>query len=208
MGEKVWIALISAGTGALVGEIFKIVGKKMDRCYENDRDEKNRKDKFLEKKEEVYLEALQRLLHLKEMLAYSYEKILEITELRERMKENNEKFRLIAPKLRLYASDKIFDEYFKLASLFFNKHPKAVTDEMSINFYDTRINILSRMMQEDLGYRKYDPEVIKIICPKCKKEHDAFIKCPGCGMTYEETLKKQIETIKEKINEQKEEPNE
>ena len=55
-------------------------------------------------------------------------------------------------------------------------------------------------MQEDLGYRKYDSEIIKIICPKCETEHDAFIKCPDCGMTYEETLKKQIEIIKEKID--------
>jgi hypothetical protein len=200
MGEKVWIALISAGTGALVVEIFKIVGKKMDRHYEKDRDEKNRKDKFLEKKEEVYLEALQRLLHLKEMLAYSYEKILEIPELKERMKENDEKFRLVAPKLRLYASDKIYGEYFELATLFFNKPPKAIVDKTSIENFDTRINILSRKMQEDLGYRKYDSEIIKIICPKCETEHDAFIKCPDCGMTYEETLKKQIEIIKEKID--------
>lgn len=211
MGEKIWIALISAGTGAFVGAVFKIVDKIIDICYEKNKKEKNKKDKFLEKKEEVYIEALQRLLHFKEMFAFSYEKIWEIPELKKRMKDKDEEFRLIAPKLRLYASDKIFAEYYRLAGIFVNKRPEIAMPRDFINLYDIHINDLSRKMQNDLGYRKYDSEVITIPCPGCGKKHDFYVACPKCKMTYEETLEKQIEKMKkeiEKMNEQKKSQNE
>ena len=211
MGEKVWIALISAGTGALVGAVFKIVDKIIDICYENNKKENNKKDKFLEKKEEVYIEALQRLLHFKEMFAFSYETILKIPELKKRMKDKDEEFRLIAPKLRLYASDKIFDEYYKLAVIFVNKKPEVAMPKDFINLYDIHINDLSRKMQNDLGYRKYDSEIITILCPRCEEKHDFYAACPKCKMSYEEMLEKQIEKMNEqieKMNEQIEKMNE
>lgn len=41
--------------------------------------------------------------------------------------------------------------------------------EDSIRAYDIKITILAKKMQEDLGYREYDSDVITISCPKCKK---------------------------------------
>lgn len=47
-----------------------------------------------------------------------------------------------------------------------------------------QITLLARLMQEDLGYRKYNFEHDMIVCPECGCEHDVVSKCPQCGLAY------------------------
>ena len=195
MDEKILIALISSGIGALTTKIFGIVEKMIEKHYENKKEEKEKKNRYLEKKEEVYIAAIERLLDFKIIFGGESENL----KMMEWMNKRDEEFKKIAPKLRIYSSDKIFEDYFKLASFFYGMNIKFKLTEDSIRAYDIKITILAKKMQEDLGYREYDSDVITISCPKCKKKHDIFKKCPKCGIDYKQTmeeLNKQMQNVK------------
>ena len=71
--------------------------------------------------------------------------------------------------------------------------------------FDMQITVLARLMQEDLGYRKYNDGIDVVICPKCGCEHDVISKCPTCNMTYnelQEEAKKILEQMREIQNEE------
>lgn len=108
-------------------------------------------------------------------------------ELRDYNEKVNITFAEISPQLRLYSSDKIFNKYYELATYArFSYAPKNGPRlfENSKWAYDMQITLLARLMQEDLGYRKYNIQHDMIICPECNCEHDIVSKCPRCGMTY------------------------
>lgn len=192
MNEPILIAIISAGLSALITCLFQLVNKLIDNRQESRQKKNSELASYKEKKEKVYIAAIGRLLQIRRGFDFTREKAFLNDELKEEMHKCNVEYMEIASQLRLYASDLIFTEYYRLAmySRFAyapQNGPRLI--ETSKWAYDTEIVILARLMQEDLGYRKLTSEYQPFICPKCNKEHDIYSKCPSCGMTYSELKK-------------------
>lgn len=189
MSEGIQIALISAGLAALVNSVFQLINRYFD-SRNADKDRNNKKtDEFLEKKENVYIAALDRLLQIRRGFDYIDEDIVHSNDLKKEISKNNNAYVEIAPKLRLYASDKIFNQFMNLSRFSIYAYapihgPRLI--ENSKMAYEANIVILSKLMQEDLGIRKMNSGHDTIICPECSKEHDMVSKCPKCGMTFEQ----------------------
>lgn len=119
---------------------------------------------------------------------------------RERLDTENSTFITISPKLRLYASDRIFREYQKLA--LWSKYSFAPLNgprlfENSKWAFDAQITLLAHLMQAELGYRKEGDEQDTVQCPDCGTVHDIVLRCPNCGMTYEQLRVKADEVFRQ-----------
>ena len=193
MSETVVIALISGCSGALVTCIFQTFNKCLDTQNSNKEREYKEVMQYKAKKEEVYIAAIDRLLQIRRWFDYTCDDYMKDENIRKRVDEENIAFISIAPKLRLYSSDKIFREYQKLArwskfSFPGNNGEKLFEDSKWV--FDYRIILLVHMMQAELGYRKNMEEVDSVNCPECYTKHDIVEKCPKCGMTFEELQEK------------------
>lgn len=200
MNESVQIAIISAGLAALINCIFQIVNKLIDNAKERRDNSDRRKELYIEKKEQVYVAAIGRLLQIRRGFDCNREEAIRSNKIRDNIDKENIAFAEISPQLRLYASDKIFNKYQELASYSHFAYAPAEGPRLIENSkwaYDIQVTILARMMQEDLGYRKYNIEHDMIICPECGCEHDIISKCPNCGVTYKELQEKAQEIIKQ-----------
>lgn len=188
MTEPLQIAIISAGLAALINCIFQIANKIIDLKQTKATKEEKRAGAYHEKKEQVYIAALDRLLQIRRGFDYTSNDVLHNNQLQEMVNKQNQDFVEIAPKLRLYAPDNIFNQYQRLAS--WGKFAYASSQgprlfEESKRAYDLQITLLARRMQDDLDYRKYNQVQDTIQCPDCGTIHDIVGKCPTCGMTYE-----------------------
>lgn len=198
MSEGIQIALISAGLAAFVNCIFQLINRLLDsRDAEKERNNK-KTDDFIEKKEAVYIAAIDRLLQIRRGFDYTREVIIHNKDLQEEIDKNNSTYVEIAPKLRLYATDKIFNRFMSLSR--FAQYSYAPETgprlfENSKEAFESSVVILSRLMQEDLGIRKINSGHDTIICPECAKEHDIVSKCPNCGMTFEQYQIKMQEVL-------------
>ena len=194
MNESIQIAIISAGLAALINCIFQIVNKLIDNTKEKREDSNKKLASYNEKKEKVYIAAIGRLLQIRNGFEYTREMVINSKQFKENIARDNIAFTEISPQLRLYSTDKIYNKYRKLAYAYRlyayapQNGPRLL--ENSKWAYDMQITILARMMQEDLGYRKYNSDIDMIICPDCRTEHDMVSKCPNCGMSYGELQKK------------------
>lgn len=201
MTETIILAVISAGLASLVNCIFQLINKRIDNKKEEDMYKRNENREYLRKKEEIYAEAIQRLLEIKKGFNYIYLDLIDDYKELEKINKSNDRFLKIAPLIRLYATDEIFDIYYKLES--FKKYSYSNGRRLGGDFYikyDSYITILSKLMQGDLGYRKLNNESMEIICPECEEQHDIYSKCPKCGMTYSDFVKSIINNC-EKVQE-------
>ena len=202
MSDIVTTIITSAAVGAvfsaLVNGVFQIVNK----CIDDRRNRKNRaqqKEKqYFEIKEEVYLVALGRLLFIRSGFDYIGHPLSMPNRVKEEIQKEQAEYRSIAPKLRLYATDRIFNMFYSLAlwgrySYADSSRPRLI--ENSKWAYDAQITLLSRCMKDDLGYRKFDKNVDIIQCPECSREHDFFSACK-CGMTFEKLQIKISESLR------------
>lgn len=211
MDDKIIVAIISAGLAALVNSIFQIVNKIIDNRKEENTSRLAERKEYLRKKEDAYIAAIQRLIEIKEGFNYSRAELLHMPKKIKQIEDSNQTYLNIAPLIRLYATDEIYNWYQKLAK--FSQY--AFSDsrrlfEDSKEYYNISISILSRLMQDDLGYRKFNEVKEIITCPECGMEHDLFSKCPKCGMAYSDLQIKMEDIYKEMQefnNSQKEENN-
>lgn len=185
--QILYTTLISAGVGALVTGIFQIINKIIDAVKEKRKTKKQDKDTFYGKREQAYLQALRKLLFIRKGFDITRELLDRNETLKKEYDNEIDSFRMIDPTIRLYASDKIFQQYNNLTSYkiyaYCTENSWRLSEEAKKAF-DIKINILSRLMQQDLEYREYDSEPNIIKCPQCGREHDAFVTC-YCGLTYE-----------------------
>lgn len=113
--------------------------------------------------------------------------VIRSNQLRDNIEKENVAFAEISPQLRLYSTDKIFNKYHELASYARFSYAPQNEPRLIENgkwAYDMQITLLARLMQENLGYRKYNFEHDMIVCPEYGREHDIVSKCPQCGMIY------------------------
>lgn len=199
MSQGIQIALISAGLASLVNGIFQVISHLLD-SRDIEKVQNNKKiDVLFEKKEAVYMAAIDRLLQIRRGFDYTRETIiLHDKNIQEEIDKNNSAYAKIAPELRLYATDKIFNQFMKLSR--FAKYSYSSASglgliENSKEAFDISVMILACLMQEDLGIRKMNSGHDMIICPRCAKKHDIVSKCPGCGMTFEEYQIKMQEVL-------------
>ena len=181
------IALISAGLAALVNGIFQIINRCLDSSKEKNEQEQEEKKAYRLKKEEVYLIAIERLQDIKKGFYYTSEQLSNNKELRSQVLNKEQSFEALVAKLRLYAPDDIYNCYNQLASFSRFSYASQMGPRLIGNYKDwfgQQIFILSRLMQQDLGYRIYNDNNTLIICPDCATEHDAYAPCPKCGMKY------------------------
>lgn len=188
MTETVQVAIISVGLAALINCIFQIANKVIDLKQTKNIKNEEKARLYQEKKEQVYIAALDRLIQIRRGFDYTSNNIMHSNQLQEIINKQNQDFIQIAPKLRLYAPDNIFNQYQCLVS--WGKYAYAAPHgprlfEESKKTYDLQITLLARRMQDDLGYRKYNNIHDTIQCPDCGTIHDIVGKCPTCGMTYE-----------------------
>lgn len=189
MNETIQIAIISAGLSALINCIFQLVNKVIDNVKERRESDDKKLAIYLEKKEKVYIAAIGRLLQIRRGFDFTREMVFNNNRLHDVIDKENLSFAEISPQLRLYSTDKIFNKFHELATnACFAYAPQNGPRllENSKWAYDMQITLLARLMQEDLGYRKYNSEYDMIICPNCGCEHDIVANCPKCGMTFDE----------------------
>lgn len=189
-------SMISAGLGALVAGIFQLINKIIDCEKEKKRMVKQEKKDFNQKKEQAYINALRKLLFIRKGFDITREMMVKNKDLYEQVNEESKTFVTTDPTIKLYASDAIYRQFYKLNSykIYAYTNSWRLFEDAKAAF-DIKVNILSRLMQRDLGYRKYDEEPDNIKCPNCGKEHDAFVTC-HCGLTYEQLQSKLDETLK------------
>lgn len=205
MNESIQIAIISAGLAALINCVFQLVNKLIDNSKENKDKEDKKLSLYVEKKEKVYIAAIGRLLQIRRGFDYTREMIMHNNQIQANIEKENMEFVEISPQLRLYSTDKIFNKYQELAkyTCFAYAHqngPRLI--ENSKWAYDMQITLLARLMQEDLGYRKYNADHDVIVCPECGCEHDIISKCPNCGLTFANLQKKAEEILAQSIMEE------
>lgn len=198
--DPILIAVISAGLAALVNCVFQLINKFIDiRKSDKDNAEK-KKSLYHEKKEQVYVAALDRLIQIRRGFDYTSADYMKSDKLREMFDAGNSAFVSVSPKLRLYASDRIFRVYQQLASwsiyAFAPPNGPRLFEESKWAF-DTKITLLAHLMQEELGYRKDKEGCDSIQCPDCGTVHDIARKCPTCGMTFEELQIKADEVFRQ-----------
>lgn len=107
MNNPIVIAIISAGLSAFVTCTFQMINKFIDMKKEK-RDKEEKERIYSEKKEQVYIAVLDRLLQVRRGFDYSKEFVERNDEYKKWLDEQNQKYMEISPKLRLYASDTIF----------------------------------------------------------------------------------------------------
>lgn len=200
MTETVQVAIISAGLAALINCIFQIINKLVDLKKASIDKEEEEAKMYKEKKEQVYIAALDRLLQIRRGFDYTSDDYMKWEKVRERLDTENSTFITISPKLRLYASDRIFREYQKLA--LWSKYSFAPLNgprlfENSKWAFDAQITLLAHLMQAELGYRKEGDEQDTVQCPDCGAVHDIVLRCPNCGMTYEQLRVKADEVFRQ-----------
>ena len=196
MDNPIIITLISAGTAALISGIISVIMKIIDIHSKKVEREENKTSKYYEEKKDAYIRALNKLLFIKRGLSITKEDLRNSTDLFDQISEESSDLKYVDSFFRLYSSDKVFNFYFSLLQKYkpysyVSENSWRLSEDSKVNF-DAGISILSRLMQEDLGYRSYDNEKTKIKCPKCGKEHD-FVNTCKCGLTFsqlqEELLK-------------------
>lgn len=200
MTETVQVAIISAGLAALINCIFQIINRLVDLKKASIDKEEEEAKMYKEKKEQVYIAALDRLLQIRRGFDYTSDDYMKWEKVRERLDTENSTFITISPKLRLYASDRIFREYQKLA--LWSKYSFAPLNgprlfENSEWAFDAQITLLAHLMQAELGYRKEGDEQDTVQCPDCGAVHDIVLRCPNCGMTYEQLRVKADEVFRQ-----------
>ena len=200
MTETVQVAIISAGLAALINCIFQIINRLVDLKKASIDKEDEEAKMYKEKKEQVYIAALDRLLQIRRGFDYTSDDYMKWEKVRERLDTENSTFITISPKLRLYASDRIFREYQKLA--LWSKYSFAPLNgprlfENSKWAFDAQITLLAHLMQAELGYRKEGDEQDIVQCPDCGAVHDIVLRCPNCGMTYEQLRVKADEVFRQ-----------
>lgn len=184
------IVMISAGLAALINCIFQLVNKILDGNKENKIYQRSGRKEYLRKKEEVYIAAIERLLEIKVGFNYTRSDII-LGNMKDRIDQSNNEYFNIASRIRIYATDEIYDMYCNLAQ--YSKY--SYSDgrkliESSKRYYDFSLTILSRIMQDDLGYRELNSVKEMISCPDCGTEHDAYAKCPKCNLSYSDAIRK------------------
>lgn len=196
MDNPIIITLISAGTAAFITGILNIITKLIDNHSQKAERKENKIAKYYEEKKNAYIRALDKLLFIKRGLSITKEDLRNSTDLFDQISEESSDLKYADSFFRLYASDKVFNFYFSLLQKYkpysyVSESSWRLSEDSKVNF-DAGISILSRLMQEDLGYRSYDDEKTMIKCPKCGKEHD-FVNTCKCGLTFpqlqEELLK-------------------
>ena len=204
--NEIITVLISAGTGAFISGIFALISKKIDNSRLKAERQERRKDSFYSEKKDAYLKALNKLLYLKKGFSITSEQLRIYTPLSEERKEEIKELKNVDSCLRLYTSDRVFDFYYKLIHnykrfAYASENDARLTEESKVKF-DCSVTMLSRLMQEDLGYRQYDDSegLWQITCPVCSREHD-FVKTCKCGLTYEE-LEKLLSTLEDETEEE------
>ena len=200
MTETVQVAIISAGLAALINCIFQIINRLVDLKKASIDKEEEEAKMYKEKKEQVYIAALDRLLQIRRGFDYTSDDYMKWEKVRERLDTENSTFITISPKLRLYASDRIFREYQKIA--LWSKYSFAPLNgprlfENSKWAFDAQITLLAHLMQAELGYRKEGDEQDTVQCPDCGTVHDIVLRCPNCGMTYEQLRVKADEVFRQ-----------
>ena len=200
MTETVQVAIISAGLAALINCIFQIINRLVDLKKASIDKEEEEAKMYKEKKEQVYIAALDRLLQIRRGFDYTSDDYMKWEKVRERLDTENSTFITISPKLRLYASDRIFREYQELA--LWSKYSFAPLNgprlfENSKWAFDAQITLLAHLMQAELGYRKEGDEQDTVQCPDCGAVHDIVLRCPNCGMTYEQLRVKADEVFRQ-----------
>ncbi len=200
MNESVPITIISARLTSLINGFFQLVNKLIDNTKERRNNSDKRRDLYREKKEQVYIATIRHLLQIRHGFDCTREMVIRSNKIRDNIDKENIAFAEISPQLRLYAPDKIFNKYQELAS--YSRFAYAPTEgprliENSKWAYDVQVTKLAHMMQEDLGYRKYNLEHDMVIRPDCGCEHDITSKCPNCGATYKDLQEKAQEIIKQ-----------
>lgn len=198
MSEKILIAFISAGLATLVNSIFQIVNKLIDLKQIKKTKEAQEAELYQEKKEQVYIGALDHLLQIRRGFDYTSENIKSNKQLKEMIDKQNQAFIALAPKLRLYAPDNIFNQYQNLVIwgnfAYASPHGPRLSEDCK-QAYNMLITLLARRMQEDLGYRKYNHACDIIQCPNCGTKHDIIGTCPKCNMTFEQLQIKAQEIV-------------
>ena len=194
MNTEIEIALISAGIGAIISGIFQLVNRVLDDRKEIRKDKKEEKHNYDAKKEEVYIAAIERLQQVRYGFDITRDDLWADNELDKEIHDKEHEFETVSARLRLYSSDEIFGEYYRL--MFYARYAYAPQHgprlmENAKEIFSQQVLILSRRMQADLGYREYNNDNTMIICPSCLEKHDAFGNCPKCGMKYTEYMRRQ-----------------
>lgn len=201
MSEEVWVAIITgSASAALVSAVLQPVIDYLKSRTEikKIKDERNYQEEmnWKKKKEDAYLQAIEYLIRIRRGFDVSHNEV----ELRPRLytKEINEINQLglgLSSKIRLYSSDDIFSRYYELSKFSRYAYSNYRLFEESKEIFTLYCNALARLMSDDLGIKTI-PQIAKIKCPQCGKNHEVDDpQCSGCGLGMEQAMKMLYEEL-------------
>lgn len=199
--EQILTIVVSALTGATAGtiitglinliiSIIKTVHDSKDKKNEEKRKEKC---EYYILKKDAYLKALKYLQYFKSSFKITKQNYSRNPENRRKVDEAYSKIDDAYALIRLYSSEKVFNLF---NAIYTNYRKFSFPDEQGWRLgeteeFDFLVMLLSRTMNEDLGYKRIDNEkVLEIKCPNCHTKHKIHDECPKCNMTIFETVTK------------------
>lgn len=208
--EIVLAAFASGFLSAILVKLLDIMQERRNQKIEEKmrklKKEEEERDTYIEEKKSIYIEALKKLVALRTGFDMTYDFPYDNKQINKMIEDiNNDAFDLSA-KIRLYASDEVFDVYSQLASwrrYAFTRSGQWRISSVDKERYAIYLTLLARLMQKDLGFREYIEEPEMVTCPKCSKKHNAYKTCK-CGMTWKETMIKIGETMRQSWEESQE----
>lgn len=150
-----------------------------------------KEDFYNEEKREVYIEALKKLSIVRAGFDVTNDFPYNNKSVSELIEKANSDVDMLSAKIRLYASDDVYNLYSQLSRwsrfAFTRSSGQWRLMEEGKELFSVYVTLLARLMQEDMGYREYLENPETVMCPNCGVEHDAYKKC-RCGFTWQETI--------------------
>ena len=191
MDKLILNILVSSGFAALISGVFTLLNKLFEYKNDSKKEMSNFEKEYMKSKEVAYIQAINSLLFFKRGFSITKDDLIQCDKEHEEYITGCEKYRSTQAILRLYATDDVFALYSML--LAFKKFAYVSSNqwrlsENSKQRFDDGITLLSRMMQKELGFRRYDKSALHFICPVCGRQHD-FLETCKCGLKYQDLIR-------------------
>lgn len=190
-------SVISAIVSQLMSPLLELINSRIEKGKINDERKYNEEEELKKKKEEVYIDAIQIIQLIKngfydrtmqqiKNMSASKEKR---NELNINIKKINDMLCVVAPKMRLYSTDEIYEIFSDLCKYAIFSYSEKVITQPLLYMYNRKFSYMCKIMQKHLGLRLDYPELPKAcFCVGCGTMHNSKEDCPKCGIKWNKAV--------------------